>query len=62
MSVLGKHMHNALGFFGGPPENKAKKKADKLRKKKSKNIEIENMNLFNKKKSKKIKKDFKYQV
>jgi len=62
MSVLGKHMHNAPAFFGGSPEKKAQRKAEKLRKKRAKNIEIENMNLFNKKKSKKIKKDFKYKV
>ena len=58
MSVLGKHMHNAPAFFGRSPENKAKRRAEKLRKKNSKNIEIENMGLFDKKKSKKNKKRF----
>jgi hypothetical protein len=62
MSVLGKHMHNAPAFFGRSPEKKAKRRAEKLRKKNSKNIQIENIGLFDKKKSKKIKKDFKYQV
>ena len=62
MSVLGKHMHNAPALFGKSPEKKAKKQADKLRKKRSKNIQIENMGLFDKKKSKKIKQAFKYQV
>lgn len=62
MSVLGKHMHNAPAFFGRSPEEKAKRKADKLRKRKAKSNEIENMGLFGKKKVKKRKKDYNYQV
>ena len=55
-------MHNAPAFFGKSPEEKAKRKAEKLRKKRAKGDEIENMGLFGKKKFKKHKKDYKYQV
>ena len=62
MSVLGKHMHNAPAFFGRSPEEKAKIKAEKLRKKRTKVDDIENMGFFKEKKFKKRKKDYKYQV
>jgi len=55
-------MHNAPAFFGRSPEQKAKKKAEKLRKKRAKSNEIENMGLFEKKPLKKHKQDYKYQV
>tara|TARA_R100001460_G_scaffold35739_2_gene68655 strand:+ start:2632 stop:2820 length:189 start_codon:yes stop_codon:yes gene_type:complete len=62
MSVLSKHMHNGPAFFGKSPEEKAKRKAEKLMKKRAKGDEIENMGLFKDKKFKKRKKDYKYQV
>ena len=62
MSVLGKHMHNAPAFFGKSPEKKAQRKAEKLRKRRAKGDEIENMGFFKEKKFKKRKKDYKYQV
>tara|TARA_R100000742_G_C4253674_1_gene71760 strand:- start:159 stop:524 length:366 start_codon:yes stop_codon:yes gene_type:complete len=53
---------DAPAFFGRSPEEKAQRKADRLRKKRAKGDEIENMGFFGKKKGLKRKKDYKYQV